>query len=72
MKTLEVLYIPKTKVTDLSPLKGMKLKYLNLNDIDISDLSPLVGMPLEDLSFDNTPAQKFWEWKDKKLIRKQE
>jgi Leucine-rich repeat (LRR) protein len=43
---LENLDISSTPVTDLSPLRGMKLR-LSLNTAKaVSDLSPLVGMPL--------------------------
>jgi hypothetical protein len=35
--------------TDLSPLKGMKIKWLDLSFSYVTDLSPLIGMPLETL-----------------------
>jgi Leucine-rich repeat (LRR) protein len=37
-------------VTDLSPLKGMKLTFLHCGDTKVSDLSPLDGMPLTHLN----------------------
>jgi hypothetical protein len=37
------------KVRDLSPLKGMPLKSLNLNGTAVAELSPLKGMPLTTL-----------------------
>jgi hypothetical protein len=37
-------------VADLSPLKGMKLKWLSCDQTLVSDLSPLRGMNLEVLS----------------------
>jgi len=41
-------------VTDLAPLKGQPLKYLDLTALDVSDLSPLKGMPLEELFLEGT------------------
>src|SRR5262249_1012279 len=35
------------KLSDLSPLRGLKLKRLSVYDNPVSDLSPLVDMPLE-------------------------
>ena len=37
-------------VSNLSPLKGMKLMELNCGGTAVSDLSPLQGMPLTGLS----------------------
>ena len=42
------------KVTDLSPLKLMKLEVLNCPHTPISDLSPLAGMPLVYLNCNST------------------
>ena len=39
-------------VTDLTPLRDMKLQVLNLNRTGVADLSPLAGMPLVELSLD--------------------
>ena len=36
-------------LSDLSPLKGMKLATLNLDQHSVQDLSPLKGMPLTSL-----------------------
>ena len=38
-----------TQVSNLSPLRGMKLKYLAFGNSPVSDLSPLQGMPLTHL-----------------------
>ena len=38
------------KISDLSPLKGLRLARLSFNFTQVIDLSPLVGMPLTDLS----------------------
>jgi hypothetical protein len=44
-------------VSDLSPLKGMKLTYLNCERAKVTDLSPLNGMPLKILHCDFVPAR---------------
>ena len=44
-----------TKVSDLSPLKDMKLTFLNCAGTQVSDLSPLKAMPLKTLEFDFKP-----------------
>jgi tRNA A-37 threonylcarbamoyl transferase component Bud32 len=45
------------KVADLSPLRGLSLKELDLGDNVVSDLSPLKGMPLEALSLTRNPVE---------------
>jgi eukaryotic-like serine/threonine-protein kinase len=45
------------KVTNLSPLRGVPLKSLHVNDNPVSDLSPLAGMPLEVLRCFRTPVE---------------
>ena len=52
MKLRELWLAGCTRVTDLSPLRGIQLKILNLNRTGITDISPLTGMPLVDLSLD--------------------
>jgi hypothetical protein len=42
------------KLTDLSPLKSMKLTWLNCSRTRVSDLSPLQGMPLNYLACSGT------------------
>jgi Leucine-rich repeat (LRR) protein len=42
-------------LVDLSPLKGMPLKRLELGQNKVSDLTPLKGMPLESLNL--------WQWR---------
>ncbi len=39
----------KARLSDLSPLGGMGLTFLNCNDSQVTDLSPLKGMPLSTL-----------------------
>lgn len=43
-------------VKDLSPLRGLNLNYVNLDDTQVTDLSPLRGMKLTSLSIVNTPV----------------
>jgi eukaryotic-like serine/threonine-protein kinase len=45
------------KVTDLSPLRGLRLKTLCVSDNPVSDLSPLGGMSLEVLECYRTPVE---------------
>ncbi len=45
-----------TPLKDISPLKGMKLKRVELQGTSVSDLSPLRGMALEFLGLDRTPV----------------
>jgi hypothetical protein len=45
-----------TGLSDLSPLKGMKLDVLNCGQSPVRDLSPLKGMPLRDLRCENMPV----------------
>ena len=53
MKLHELWLAGCAHVTDLSPLRDMQLKVLNLNRTSVSDLKPLAGMPLLDLSLDS-------------------
>lgn len=41
-------------VTDITPLSGLPLIYLDLTGLPISDLTPLKGMPLKELYLENT------------------
>ena len=42
------------ELTDISSLKGIPLKSLNISATGVSDISALKGMPLNDLSIENT------------------
>ena len=53
MKLHELWLAGCAHVTDLSPLRDMQLKVLNLNRTSVSDLKPIAGMPLLDLSLDS-------------------
>jgi hypothetical protein len=44
-------------VSDLSPLKGMKLTTLHCDGTKVTDLSPLKGMPLSELKCDFDPGR---------------
>ncbi len=52
MKIRELWLAGCAHVTDLSPLRDMQLKVLNLNRTGVSDLSSLAGMPLVELNLD--------------------
>jgi serine/threonine protein kinase/Leucine-rich repeat (LRR) protein len=45
---------PSGVLTDLSPLRGLRLKELALRNTGVADLSPLQGMPLENLVLSRT------------------
>jgi hypothetical protein len=51
------LYLDRTRVSDLSLLKGMKLAVLHCRETRVTDLSPLKGMPLKDLRYDFKPER---------------
>ena len=50
-------------MSDLSPLKDMKLTALDCENTQVSDLSPLKDMPLQDLRCNFQP------WRDKAILR---
>lgn len=41
-------------VTNIEPLRGLPLKFLDLTQLPISDLAPLAGMPLNELYLEGT------------------
>ena len=55
IKTLKKLALFNTKISDLSPLEGMQLDYLNLTATRVADLSLLRGMPLVLLRLNDCP-----------------
>lgn len=62
LRDLEHLHCPPPydrhgKVADLTPLKGMRLKSLNLERTAVADLSPLDGMPLEAVHLQGTKVK---------------
>ena len=56
-----------TKISDLSPLKDMKLTNLNCEGTQVSDLSPLNGMPLTGLDCMATQVSDLSPLKDMQL-----
>ena len=50
---LKKLRLHNTKVTDLSPLNGMRLEFLQLSGLSVTDLSALHGMPLTSIRLNN-------------------
>lgn len=48
------VYLERTRVTDISPLKGLPLEELYLSYTNVKDLSPLTGMPLNKLNVMDT------------------
>jgi hypothetical protein len=57
-----------TAVTDLSPLKGVPFKVLDLRGTKIKNLSPLKGMPLTNLYLEGTPVEDIAPLKGMKLV----
>ena len=53
---LSRLTLDNTKVADLSPLRGMPLKYLGVNGTAVSDLTPLEGAPLSRFGCAGSPV----------------
>jgi Leucine-rich repeat (LRR) protein len=48
-----------THVTDLSPLEGMRLEFLALENVPVSDIRVIKGMPLRILKLQNTKVTDF-------------
>jgi Leucine-rich repeat (LRR) protein len=48
-----------TRVTDLSPLEGMKLELLVLENVPVSDITVIRGMPLKILKLQNSKVTDF-------------
>ncbi|MCA8988974.1 MAG: hypothetical protein KDA78_15120, partial [Planctomycetaceae bacterium] len=46
--------LARSGVTDLSPLEGLPLKYLDLTQLNIDSIAALKGMPLEELYLEGT------------------
>jgi hypothetical protein len=62
--TVRTLYIYRTKVTDLSPLKGLPLKQLCLDfrpERDAAVLRSLTGLE----QINEMPASEFWKVREK-------
>ena len=54
MKLTEALTVRGAKIDDLSPLQGMSLKVLSIEDTRVSNLAPLRGMALTELRCNKT------------------
>ncbi len=54
LKVLTCYGTAKGRLSDLSPLRGLKLTYFGCSYVEVSDLSPLQGMPLIYLAFGST------------------
>jgi len=54
MHTLKNLALRSSMITDLSPLRGLSLTWLDMTSSPVADLSPLRGMPLTCLRVRNT------------------
>ena len=70
---LKILYCPgsvasKGRLSDLSPLEGMKLTRLHFRFAPVSDLSPLRGMPLDKLMCYTTPVSDLSPLEDCKSL----
>jgi len=44
------------RLSDLSPLQGLRLEHLDVGNTQVADLSPLKGMPLQTLICSDTPT----------------
>ena len=51
-KTLKILILDDTRVTDLRPLRDLRLDRISLLRTAVADLTPIEGMPLEHLRLD--------------------
>ncbi len=60
----------KGKLTDLSPLRGMKLVHLDITNNPVRDVSPLRDLPLETLRFDDRPDQDLTPLREIKTLLK--
>jgi hypothetical protein len=60
---LQLLWIAKSKVSDLAPVKGMPLNSLTIEGTSATDLSPLQDLPLKNISCD------FEAPRDAKILR---
>lgn len=56
-KIVHVNLFQQSAVEDLSPLKGLPLRFLDLTGTAVTDLSPLAGMPLEQLYLEQTQVR---------------
>ncbi len=57
MQAVQVLDIGDTAITDLRPLKGLKLVEFYMENTKVQDISPLRGMPLQKLYLSRAPVR---------------
>lgn len=70
LKELKILYIGNHgKLSDISPLAGLKLEDLLIYHTNVSDLSPVKGMPLEKIGFAYTPVSDLTPLAEIKTLR---
>ncbi len=55
------------KLSDLSPLKGLRFAVINCNETAVHDLSPLAGMPLGEIDFARTRVSDLSPLKEMQL-----
>lgn len=67
VNTISRMHLSQCKVRDLSPLRGLPLRYLHVGGNPVTDLSPLHGMPLTDLWLSGSPATDFSPLRGMKL-----
>jgi hypothetical protein len=58
----------KGRLSDLTPLRGLRLVYLNCTESQVSDLEPLRGMPLEYLHCQGTGVDSLSPLEGRKLV----
>lgn len=58
---------PKSKLADITPLRGLPLTTLHLSSTSVTDIRPLQDMPLTHLYIDNTPVEDLRPLKGMKL-----
>jgi hypothetical protein len=58
MKTLDILCLDSTPITDLTPLRGLRLTVLSIRGIQVTDLTPTEEMPLRSLRLDYQADRK--------------
>jgi internalin A len=58
LKTLRWLVLDDTRITDLGPLRSLRLGQISLLRMAVTDLTPIEGMPLKQLRLDYRPGRK--------------
>ncbi len=56
LKSLKKLVLAGTQVADITPLKNLKLAYLDISGTNVKDITPLRDMPLRKLYLSRTPV----------------